>query len=86
LPAWCCSTPAFKVEGENGRLVASDRAPAAVRKAIEAIGPDRRWKKVEATATADGVVVNRRLRSSQATQQLWMADLWLAERLADAVK
>jgi hypothetical protein len=79
------SAPSFKVEGEGGRLTATSRTPAPVRHAVEAIGEDRRWKKVEAAGTADGVVVNRRLRSTQAAEQLWMADLWLAERLADAV-
>lgn len=34
----------------------------------------------------DGVVVSRRFRGSQYTQWLWMADLWLAERLADAAR
>jgi hypothetical protein len=80
------SAPGFKVEGDDGRLAASDRTPAELRKIVDEIGSDPRWKKVEATGTADGVVVSRRLRSSQATQQLWMADLWLAERLADAAK
>jgi hypothetical protein len=78
------SAPAFKIEGDDGRLKASGRTPAALRGLVEAIGSDPRWKRVEATGTADGVVVSRRLRASQATEQRWMADLWLAERLADA--
>jgi len=78
------SSPAFSIEGEDGRLVAGRRAPAALRKAVESLGPDRRWKNVKVTGTADGIAVDRRLRTSQQAEQLWMTDLWLAERLAEA--
>ena len=78
------SPPAFTIEGEDERLVAGKSAPAAVRKSVESLGPDRRWKDVKVTGTADGIAVDRRLRTSQQAEQLWMTDLWLAERLADA--
>ena len=79
------SAPAFKIEGDDGRLAASERTPAALRKLVEQIGPDQRWTEIELSGTADGIVASRRLRSGQAGEQLWMADLWLAERLADAL-
>jgi hypothetical protein len=79
------STPTFEVAAKDGRLVAGKRAPATVRESVEALGPDKRWKNVEVIATADGIAVDRRLRTSQQAEQLWMTDLWLAERLADAV-
>ncbi len=77
------ATSSFKVKGEDGRLTAGERAPKAIREAIEPLSADRRWKSVEASGGADGVVVERRVRG-RASEQLWMDDLWLAERLADA--
>lgn len=79
-------TPAFTVSGDDERLTASDDAPDGVRAAVQEIKRDRRWKRVEVTGGEDGVVVKRRFRGGQHTQWLWMADLWLAERLADAAK
>ena len=79
-------TPRFSVKGDDERLTAGDGAPDAVRAAVAEIGRDRRWKRVEVTGGADGVVVKRRFRGSQHTQWLWMADLWLAERLATAAR
>jgi hypothetical protein len=81
------STPSFEIEAaSDGRLEAGKRAPAAVRKALEALGTDERWQNVEVSAGADGIAVDRRVRTSQQAEQLWMIDLWLAERLADAVE
>ncbi len=78
-------TSAFKVSSDGGRLVAGERAPRAVREALEPLSADARWKSVEVSGGANGVVVERHVRATSApTQQLWMDDLWLAERLADA--
>jgi hypothetical protein len=77
------ATPSFKVRSEDGRLTAGERAPKAVREAIEPLSADRRWKSVEAGGGPEGVVVERRIRG-RASEQLWMDDLWLAERLGDA--
>jgi hypothetical protein len=79
-------TPAFEVKGDDERLSVSEDAPDGVRAAIAEMATDARWKRVEVTGGADGVVVKRRFRGSQHTQWLWMADLWLAERLAAAAR
>lgn len=80
------ATPKFSVRGEDERLEVRGGAPGGVRAAVAEMGTDRRWKRVEASGGADGVVVRRRVRGSQHTQWLWMADLWLAERLAAAAR
>jgi hypothetical protein len=60
-------------------------APAAVVKALEPLSADLWWRRVTAEGGADGIVVRRRVRGGASTEALWMDDLWLAERLADAV-
>jgi hypothetical protein len=77
------ATSSFKVSSDGGRLSAGERAPKAVRAALERLSADRRWKSVEASGGADGVIVERRVRG-RASEQLWMDDLWLAELLAGA--
>jgi hypothetical protein len=77
------ASSSFRVKGEGGRLSAGERTPKSVRKALEPLSADRRWKSVEARGGADGIVVERRIRG-KASEQLWMDDLWLAERLAEA--
>ena len=79
-------TPRFRVKGDDERLTAGGDAPDGVRAAVAEIDRDRRWKRVEVTGGSDGVVVKRKFRGSQHTQWLWMADLWLAERLAAAAR
>jgi hypothetical protein len=44
----------------------------------------RRTVADEAEGGADGIVVRRRVGGGASTEALWMDDLWLAERLADA--
>jgi hypothetical protein len=73
----------FHVRSEDGRLVASERSPEAVRSAIESLSPDERWKGVEAKGGSGGVTVFHRAKGRAASQGLWFDDLWLAEALAD---
>jgi hypothetical protein len=80
------STSTFSVNSEDGRLVAGGRAPKAVREAVEPLSADKRWKSVEVSGGSDGVVVERKVRGTASSQQLWMDDLWLAERLAGAAR
>lgn len=79
-------TPRFTVKDDDERLTVDGDAPDGVRAAVQEMSRDRRWKRVEVVGGADGVVVKRRFRGSQHTQWLWMADLWLAERLAAAAR
>ena len=79
-------TPRFEVNGDDEQLSVTGDAPDGVRAAVAEMQRDRRWKRVEVSGGAEGVVVKRRFRGSQHTQWLWMADLWLAERLAAAAR
>ncbi len=79
-------TPSFSVAGADGRLATKGDAPAAVKESLEPLSADPRWREVEVEGGADGIAVRRRLRGSASTEALWMDDLWLAERLADAVR
>ena len=70
------------VRSEGGRLLASERSPAAVHEAVAGLSPDERWDGVELKGGADGVTVFRDLRRGGRTQQGYLDDLWLAEALA----
>jgi hypothetical protein len=78
-------SPSFTVAAKDGKLEPGADAPAAIAKALDALSADSRWRSVEVEGGGDGIVVKRKVRSSEATHALWMDDLWLAERLADAV-
>jgi hypothetical protein len=78
-------TPRFSLASDGGKLGVEGDAPAAVVKALEPLSADPRWRRVTAAGGADGIVVRRRVRGGASTEALWMDDLWLAERLADAV-
>jgi hypothetical protein len=60
-------------------------APAAVRDALAALEPAARWRGVKVEAGDDGLLVKRRGSVRASEERRWMDDLWLAERLADAV-
>lgn len=77
--------PSFQVSGKDGRLAAAGDAPAAVRDAVAALEPAARWRGVKVEAGDDGIVVKRRGGVRTSEERRWMDDLWLAERLADAV-
>jgi hypothetical protein len=72
----------FHVRSEDGRLVASERSPEAIRSGVESLTPDDRWKGVEVKGGGDGVTVFHRAKGKAASQGLWFDDLWLAESLA----
>jgi len=76
--------PAFEVASKDGRLSPDGAAPDGVRSALAAIEPGSRWRGVKAEASEEGILVTRRGSVTAATEQRWMDDLWLAERLADA--
>jgi hypothetical protein len=59
------------------------RAPSITRSLGE-LSAHRRWANVRVTGGADGVLVERERGANEAAQALWLDDLWLAERLADA--
>jgi hypothetical protein len=71
----------LKAAARGERLIARPGAPMAVNAVLDPLRASSYWKGVEVTAGADGLVVERKRGGGQH----WMRDLWLAERLADAL-
>jgi hypothetical protein len=65
----------------GGRLHVQTPAAAAVRDALEPLGPSPRWTDLEAVGGGEGVMVARRSQTGDS----WPYDLWLAERLIGAL-
>jgi hypothetical protein len=77
------SYPEFSVKSDGDRLRAARGAPAQVGRTLGSLSRSKEWKGVELKAGGDGIAVERRRDSSGLA---WLCDLWLAERLADAVQ
>jgi hypothetical protein len=73
------SYPSFAVKSRDGRLNATG-APPSVAAVIAPLATSELWKGVTVKGGEKGIVVTR--KNNRAS---WMCDLWLAERLADAV-
>lgn len=74
--------PEFEFKARDGRLKAGKGAPEAVAAALKAIPNSPRWNGVKGGGDGDGIAVNRKGSASGDM----LLDLWLAERLADAVR
>jgi hypothetical protein len=77
------SYPEFSVRSDGDRLRAARGSPPQVGRALGSLSRSKRWNGMELRAGADGITVERRRDSSGFD---WLCDLWLAERLADAVR
>jgi hypothetical protein len=77
------SYPEFSVRSDGDRLRAARGSPPEVGRALGSLSRSKRWNGMELRAGADGITVERRRDSSGFD---WLCDLWLAERLADAVR
>ena len=75
--------PEFTVKSDGDRLRAAGGAPPEVGRALGSLSRSKRWKGMDLEAGRDGITVERRRDSSGFD---WLCDLWLAERLADAVR
>ena len=75
------ATPEFEFKARDGRLKAGKGAPAAVAAALKAVPNSTRWNGVRGGGDPDGLVVGRKGAASGDM----LLDLWLAERLADAL-
>ena len=75
------SYPALHMAAKGERLRATDGASPAVEAVLAPLRASSCWKGVKLTAGADGLVVERK----DGGGEHWMRDLWLAERLADAL-
>ena len=80
--------PEFHVRSENGQLRASERSPAAVREALAGLSRHSRWEGAEAKGGPEGVTVFHKVAPGGwggPAGAYYLDDLWLAERLAEAV-
>ena len=75
-------TPEFKAKSRDGKVRPGDEVPAAIAESLRSMPNSTRWKKLTVEGGHDGIVVTRK-GSGEAD---WLCDLWLAERLADAVE
>ncbi len=77
------ATPEFEAKSRDGRVRPAKGAelPATIAAALEAVPNSTRWKKLEVEGGPEGIVVSRK----GGQQADWLCDLWLAERLAEAV-
>jgi hypothetical protein len=73
--------PAFEVKAKGERLKAADGAPPEVTEVLKPLRASSCWKGVQLEAGPEGIAVTRK----KDTGSDWLRDLWLAERLADAV-
>lgn len=74
------AVPEFSARSSDGRVRAKDGAPAAIEGALGTVPNSTRWKRLEVSGGAEGIVLVRK----KGDQRDWLCDLWLAERLASA--
>jgi hypothetical protein len=75
------AAPEFKAKSRDGRVRAPDGTPGSIATALAAVPNSTRWKKLTVEGGPEGIVASRK----GGGQADWLCDLWLAERLADAV-
>jgi hypothetical protein len=75
--------PSFTVESKEGKLVAGKGAPRAVTRSLSGLRKAKRWQDLELRGEPDGIVVER---TPGRRQNMWLYDLWLAERLLEALE
>jgi len=74
--------PRFTVESREGKLVAGKGAPQAVKESLKELRQAKRWVGMELQAGPERIVVER---TPGRRQNMWLYDLWLTERLLEAL-
>ncbi len=72
--------PDFQIRNREGRLRPASGSPATVETVIGPLSASPLWRGVNVRGNEGGIVVERKDNRGS-----WMCDLWLAERLADAL-
>lgn len=75
------SLPSFQITSEAGKLVANDVAPPAVKENLRPLRKAKRWQGIGLAAGEDGMQIQRSSRK----ENMWLYDLWLAERLYEVL-
>jgi hypothetical protein len=71
--------PPFRIHSQAGKLVTGEGAPEAVTRALKGMRKAKRWRGIEVVGGPGGVRVQR----ESPGQNMWLYDLWLAERLLE---
>jgi hypothetical protein len=74
--------PRFTVESREGKLIAGEGTPPAAEESLRELRKARRWVGVELQGGPEGIAVER---TPGRKQNMWLYDLWLSERLLDAL-
>jgi hypothetical protein len=74
------AAPEFEIESVGGKFEDLAELPARVRPALE-LPKAKRWQGVRVRGSAAGIRVERESRG----QNMWLYDLWLAERIAETL-
>ena len=75
--------PRFTVESREGKLVAGKGAPQPVVESLAELRKAKRWLGMELQARPEGILVER---IPDRRQNMWLYDLWLAERLLEVLE
>lgn len=78
-------SPAFELRARAGRLSTGRDAPPVAREVLRGVPSSTRWSGVRGDAKDGAISVRRKRSAGSAARGDWLLDLWLAERLADAV-
>jgi hypothetical protein len=70
-------TPDFEVESVEGKLKGGGKLPASLVAALD-LPKAKRWRGIHVSGGRDGIRIQRESRG----QNMWLYDLWLAERIA----
>lgn len=76
---------AFRGSSHEGRLRLDEADTGGRVGPLLARTDADRWSRVTFAGGPDGIVVERRTSQTEALEARWLEDLWLAERLADAL-
>ena len=72
-----------RIEELGGELVAGEGAPKAVTESLKELRKAKRWVGMESQAGPEGIAVER---TPGRRQNMWLYDLWLAERLLEVLE
>ena len=67
----------FTIHSRGGKLMADEGAPQFVTRALKGMRTAKRWRGIKVVGDAEGITIERESKG----QNMWLYDLWLAERL-----
>ena len=72
----------FEIHSRSGKLIPGEGAPEKVVSFLKGLRRAKRWRDIEVKAYPQGIAVERTSRGDN----MWLYDLWLIERLLNALK